>query len=121
MIADCDGWEDVADFGRDRLDWLRRFLPFENGVPSPDTFARVFSVVDVEQLEACVAERVEETFTCALHEERESPLPDQQTMTNEPSPTDQSTAATLRRHVSFDGKTMRGSHDRIHERSPLQS
>jgi hypothetical protein len=52
VIADCDGWEDVADFGRDRLDWLRRFLPFENGVPSHDTFARVFSVVDAEQLEA---------------------------------------------------------------------
>jgi len=110
VIADCDGWEDVADFGRDRLDWLRRFLPFENGVPSHDTFARVFSVVDVEQLEACVAGWVEETFTCSPHE---SPLPDQ------PSPTGESTAATLRPHVSFDGKTMRGSHDRIQEGSPL--
>jgi len=47
VIADCDGWEDVADFGRDRLDWIRQFLPFENGVPPHDTFARVFSVVDV--------------------------------------------------------------------------
>lgn len=110
VIADCDGWEDVADFGRDRLDWLRGFLPFENGVPSHDTFARVFSVVDVEQLEACVAGWVEETFTCSPHE---SPLPDKQTTTGE------STAATLRPHVSFDGKTMRGSHDRIHEGSPL--
>jgi predicted transposase YbfD/YdcC len=110
VIADCDGWEDVADFGRDRLDWLRGFLPFENGVPSHDTFARVFSVVDVEQLEACVAGWVEETFTCSLHE---SLLPDKQTATGE------STAATLRPHVSFDGKTMRGSHDRIHEGSPL--
>ena len=118
VIADCDGWEDVADFGRDRLDWLRGFLPFENGVPSHDTFARVFSVVDVEQLEACVAGWVEETFTRAPHkssphESRESPLPDKQTTTGE------STAATLRPHVSFDGKTMRGSHDRIHEGSPL--
>ena len=110
VIADCDGWEDVADFGRDRLDWLRRFLPFENGVPSHDTFARVFSVVDVEQLEACVAGWVEETFTCSPHE---SPLPDQ------PSPTGESTAATLRPHVSLDGKTVRGSHDRIQEGSPL--
>ena len=46
LIADCDGWDDVAQFGRDRLDWLRQFLPFENGVPSEDTFARVFSVID---------------------------------------------------------------------------
>mgnify|MGYP002640404674 FL=1 len=113
VIADCDGWEDVADFGRDRLDWLRGFLPFENGVPSHDTFARVFSVVDVEQLEACVAGWVEETFTRSPHESRESPLP------AEPSTPGESTAATLRPHVSFDGKTMRGSHDRIHEGSPL--
>lgn len=119
VIADCDGWEDVADFGRDRLDWLRRFLPFENGVPSHDTFARVFSVVDVEQLEACVAGWVEETFTRARHESRESPQPAEPLTTDKPSPTGESTAAALRPHVSFDGKTMRGSHDRIHEGSPL--
>ena len=47
VIADCDGWEDIADFGRDRLEWLRQFLPFENGIPSHDTLARVFSIINV--------------------------------------------------------------------------
>lgn len=119
VIADCDGWEDVADFGQDRLEWLRQFLPFENGVPSHDTFARVFSVVDVEHFEACIAEWVEESFRLSGYESSESPLPDEHTPPGERSPPGESTAAPLRPHVSFDGKTMRGSHDRIHEGSPL--
>ena len=85
VIADCDGWEDVADFGRDRLDWLRQFLPFENGVPSHDTFARVFSVVNVEQLEASVTAWVEVTFLPAVHASRESPRPGELSTTGEPT------------------------------------
>lgn len=113
VIADCDGWEDVADFGRDRLEWLRQFLPFENGVPSHDTLARVFSIIDVEQLEGCVTRWIEQTF----------PLSTEASSETEPSAaasaTNQDTASTPRPHVAFDGKTMRGSHDRIHDGSPL--
>jgi predicted transposase YbfD/YdcC len=117
IIADCDGWEDVADFGRDRLDWLRQFLPFENGVPSHDTFGRVFSVVDVEPLEACLADWVAETFTLpgraadASRSENETPP-------NETTP-NETTTAEPRPHVALDGKTMRGSHDRVQGGSPL--
>ena len=110
VIADCDGWEDVADFGRDRLDWLRRFLPFENGVPSHDTFARVFSVVDVEQLEACVAGWLRRHSHVRLMNRR-CPISHRRPVNLQLQP-----SALM---FSFDGKTMRGSHDRIHEGSPL--
>jgi predicted transposase YbfD/YdcC len=73
----------------------------------------VFSVVDVEPLEACVAEWVKETFTNSAQDSRAGTLPD------EPPTADETTAAEPRPHVSFDGKTMRGSHDRIHEKLPL--
>jgi predicted transposase YbfD/YdcC len=107
IIADCDGWEDVADFGRDRQDWLRQFLPFENGVPSHDTFGRVFSVVDVEPLEACLADWVAETFT----------LPGRAADASRSE--NETTTVERRPHVALDGKTMRGSHDRVHGGSPL--
>lgn len=108
IIADCDGWEDVADFGRDRLEWLRQFLPFEHGVPSHDTFGRLFSVVDVESLEACLADWVAETFTLTRREPDVSPAPDESVPDAKPRP-----------HVALDGKTMRGSHDRVQGGSPL--
>lgn len=102
VTADCDG---VADFGRDRLEWLRQFLPFENGVPSNDTLARVFSIIDVEQLEECVARWGEQTFLLSTEASFETVPSDAASAAN------RDTATTPRPHVAFDGKTMRGSHD----------
>ncbi|MBB1301510.1 transposase family protein, partial [Pseudoalteromonas sp. SR44-8] len=39
----CQGWEDIEDFGHDRLDWLRKYVPLEQGIPRHDTIARVMS------------------------------------------------------------------------------
>jgi hypothetical protein len=36
VVSGADGWEAIAAFGRSKLLWLRQFLPFANGVPSPD-------------------------------------------------------------------------------------
>ena len=36
-----------------KLDWLRRWLPFANGIASHDTFSRVFSLLDARSFEAC--------------------------------------------------------------------
>jgi hypothetical protein len=47
VLADCDRWVDVADFRRDRQELLRQFLLFEHGVPSHDTLARVFSIIEM--------------------------------------------------------------------------
>jgi len=42
----------VAEFGRAKEDWLRQFLPLPNGIPSHDTFGRVFSLIDPDAFEA---------------------------------------------------------------------
>lgn len=45
-ICGAEGWQDVADFGKIKLDELRSFLPFKNGIPSDDTFRRFFRALD---------------------------------------------------------------------------
>jgi predicted transposase YbfD/YdcC len=43
VIGGAESWEAIAEFGRTKADFFRRFLPLDNGIPSPDTFERVFS------------------------------------------------------------------------------
>ena len=52
MLSDADSFEDIALWGRLKADWLRRFLVLQNGIPSQDTFLRVFRVLDPKQFEA---------------------------------------------------------------------
>ena len=53
VIAGADNWEDVAAFGQVRLSWFKTFLELPNGIPSHDTFTRVFARLDPEQFQAC--------------------------------------------------------------------
>jgi hypothetical protein len=53
VLIGADGWVDVADWGRAKLDRLRRFLPFDNGIASHDTFGRVFARLDAAVFEQC--------------------------------------------------------------------
>jgi predicted transposase YbfD/YdcC len=53
ILAGCDSWVDVERFGRAKLDWFRRFLKLPNGVPSHDTFGRVFALLNPEAFGAC--------------------------------------------------------------------
>jgi predicted transposase YbfD/YdcC len=46
VIAGADGWEQVAQYGRSKEAFFRRFLELPNGVPSHDTFYRVFARLD---------------------------------------------------------------------------
>src|SRR5436309_1976222 len=46
VIAGADGWEQVAEYGRSKEAFFRRFLGLPNGVPSHDTFERVFARLD---------------------------------------------------------------------------
>ena len=46
IICGADDWVSVARFGRTKLPWLETFLDLPNGIPSHDTFSRVFSLLD---------------------------------------------------------------------------
>lgn len=53
VIACAESWEDIALYGRSKRDWLRQFLALPNGIPSHDTFRRVFMLIDPDAFEAC--------------------------------------------------------------------
>jgi predicted transposase YbfD/YdcC len=63
VIAGCDTWVDIEDFGHDREEWLKTFLELPNGIPSHDTFGRVFSLIDPKQFQASFAEWVRSVVT----------------------------------------------------------
>jgi predicted transposase YbfD/YdcC len=88
-IAGADSWVDIERFGKDRLDWLRTFLKLENGIPSHDTFGRVFAKLNPASFAACV----------------------QQWLTD--------IGLELGRHIAIDGKTLRGSFDTAAKKNPL--
>jgi predicted transposase YbfD/YdcC len=46
VIAGADSWEAIAEYGRTKQDFFRGYLPLTNGIPSPDTFERVFAKLD---------------------------------------------------------------------------
>ena len=83
VIGGANHWTTVVTFGRSKEAWFRTFLRLPNGIPSHDTFSDVFAKIEPEQFETCFIEWVS------------------------------SMALTLPGDVvAFDGKTMRGSHDR---------
>ena len=51
MLSDSDTVEDIAYWARKKEAWLRRFLVLKNGVPSEETFLRIFRVMDPKQFE----------------------------------------------------------------------
>ena len=53
VIACAESWDDIALYGRNKVGWLRSFLTLANGIPSHDTFRRVFMLIDPDAFEAC--------------------------------------------------------------------
>jgi hypothetical protein len=54
-IAGADGWKDVALFGKSKMKWLKEALCLElpHGVPSADTFRRLFAALNAEHFQVC--------------------------------------------------------------------
>ncbi len=53
ILSQAEGWEDIEEFGKNKLDWLRKHYPFKNGIPSHDTISRVICLIpkdDINQL-----------------------------------------------------------------------
>src|SRR5205085_2470024 len=82
VTSGADDWVSVVRWAHLKLDWLRRFLPFDNGIASHDTFSRVFSLLDAQRFEACFIAWMQQLC---------------------PSLEGQS--------IAIDGKSLRGSHD----------
>jgi len=64
VIAGADTWVEIADFGRTKETWLKTFLSLPNGIPSHDTFGRVFAILNPDAFERCFRE-----WAHALHSE----------------------------------------------------
>ena len=90
VIAGAETWEDIEEFGKAKYAWLKTFLALPNGIPSHDTFARVFARLDPDQFQRGFLD-----WIAALQE------------------------ATERRVVAIDGKTQRRSFDRAKAKSAL--
>jgi predicted transposase YbfD/YdcC len=83
VICGADGWSDIETFGKAKQDWLKNILELPNGIPSHDTFGRVFARLDPEQFSASLI-----SWTRAI------------------------STITKRQVIAIDGKTVRRSHDR---------
>lgn len=51
VIGGADHWTEVVEFGQAKQQWFAGFLKLPNGIPSHDTFARVFRLINTEALE----------------------------------------------------------------------
>ncbi|WP_341501355.1 ISAs1 family transposase [Gallaecimonas sp. GXIMD4217] len=50
MASGCEGWLDIEEFGHEHLDWLRQHRPFEAGIPTRHSIARIIKAVDAQCL-----------------------------------------------------------------------
>jgi hypothetical protein len=54
-VAHCNGFEEIAMFAESHEEWFRKFLKLENGIPSHDTFERVFARINPKQFRSSFA------------------------------------------------------------------
>jgi predicted transposase YbfD/YdcC len=81
MICGAEGWVGIEEFGKEKEEWLKSILELPNGIPSHDTFGRVFARLDPIKFEECFFQWV------------------------------QSLNETIAGVIAIDGKTLRRTHD----------
>jgi predicted transposase YbfD/YdcC len=59
VIAGAQGWEDIEEYGLNKKEWLETFLKLPYGIPSPDTFRRVFEKINPKEFEQCFRQWVQ--------------------------------------------------------------
>jgi predicted transposase YbfD/YdcC len=62
VLSGAETWDEVELFGEEREAWLKRFLDLANGIPSHDTFRRVFSLLDARLFQERFIGWVEQAF-----------------------------------------------------------
>jgi predicted transposase YbfD/YdcC len=82
-ISGAEGWEDIENYGISKQQWLEEFLELPHGIPSDDTFRRVFERLNPEALKQSLARWLQDLIG-SLHQEI----------------------------IPIDGKSLRGSYDR---------
>lgn len=60
LLCGCDTWKAMALFARSRKRWLSQFIDLSSGIPSHQTLARVFSLIDPGEFERCLRAWIEE-------------------------------------------------------------
>jgi predicted transposase YbfD/YdcC len=63
VLCGAETWTEIEEFGESKRGWLSKFLSLEQGIPSHDTFRRVFSLLPAEVFETQFRHWVEQTFS----------------------------------------------------------
>ena len=48
-----DDWDDITFFGKNNLEWLRKYYPYKNGIPSHDVLNRFFNRLNIKEFNTC--------------------------------------------------------------------
>ena len=65
VICGANGWTQVAKLGRCKREWFQTFLDLPNGIPSHDTFGRVFAALDPAAFEQCFMQWIADLATAS--------------------------------------------------------
>lgn len=90
VLGGADDWVSIEAFGKEKYPWFKQFLSLPNGIPSHDTFGRVFSLILPDEFQACFTRWIQAVAI-----------------------------KTQGQVIPIDGKTLRRSHDHRHGKSAI--
>lgn len=69
VVSGATGWKDIKDFGDEKIDWLRQYRQYENGIPVDDTIARIIRMIEPERMNLAFISWVNEVRGSQGHEQ----------------------------------------------------